>query len=145
MSNLRRGLGLGWPAAVLASVVLTLSCGGSEPVVGVPDTPAPPLISGVAVIVLEGAVIEDRAVLIHVSAGATTFVAGRTELALHSRTSAGSTLVALFGDLAGGAILEVGVADVTAIPTFTLREVSMPDGELRSSLSGYRLDISEIR
>ena len=31
MSNLRRGLGLGWLAAVLASVVLTLSCGGSEP------------------------------------------------------------------------------------------------------------------
>ena len=131
-----------WRVLVAMMAALTLSCGGSEP--AGPAAPNPQ-VPGLAVVVLEGAVSDDRAILLDVGTGATSFEAARTELEVHAGANGGGFLVAVFGPLSGGPFLHIVIPDIATIPTITLREVAAVDGQLRSSLATYRLQISEIR
>ena len=127
---------------VVAVAVLTLSCGGSEP--AGPAAPTAP-IPGLAVIVLEGAVSDDRAILLDVGVGAASFEAARTGLEVHTGANGGGFVVAVFGPLSGGPFLHIVIPDRAMIPTITLREVAAFDGQLRARLATYRLQISDIR
>lgn len=143
MGVLAKRVRCGWRVMrVTAVAVLTLSCGGSDAAgPAAPNSPVP----GLMVLVLEGAVPDDAAILLDVGAGATTFEAGRTELEAHARANGGGFVVAVFGPLSGGAFLHVGIADLATIPTLTLREVAVVDGDLRANLGTYRVQIAEIR
>ena len=70
--------------------------------------------------------------------GAVT-AAGGAEV--HSYASSGSTQVVLISQAGGELSFQVAVADTTQPPTFRLEQVAGPDDALRTSLTGYGLEV----
>ena len=124
---------LGRVLALAAGTVLTVSCGGDDPVV--PATP------GEAVVVLVGAVAGDRAILLDVGQGAITVTPGSGELQMHARADGGRFVVAVFGHLDQGPILRIQVSNIESLPALSIREVASDSGSLREPPSSYSLQI----
>jgi hypothetical protein len=86
---------------------------------------------------LEGAAVDDGAVLLEIGPGVTGAAPGRADLEVHSVVVRDHLSVAIFGPLAGGPILRFNVEDKGSPPTVRLLEVAGEDGALRSSLGTY--------
>jgi hypothetical protein len=58
------------------------------------------------------------------------------------RTDSSGTRVMLINPSGGELSFRVSVPDTTALPSFVIEQVAGPDDELRSPLSGYRLEFT---
>lgn len=123
---------------IAAGLILT-GCGSDGP----SEPPGP--VSGTAVLVLDGAAADDRAVLLEVDAGATGVEAGSATLEVHARADGqGGWTVAVFGPLSGP-LVRLSVPDTAALPSATIREVAAGSGALRYVLGGYTVRVEVPR
>jgi hypothetical protein len=71
--------------------------------------------------------------------------AENTTVEMHSQPVRQGFLVAVFGPLAGKALLRITVPDRANLPTVTVREVSAENGFLREDLSTYEAKLKRVR
>ena len=136
---------------------VTLSCGGSggdrtptQPPPEQPATPAQPTapvaVPGTLTVRLVTPNADDGAILLEITGPApiADITAAVQGAVVHSRTNGNTTRVAVFGSLAGGALVKFSVPDVNAAPQFTgqVTEVSDRASALRTSVGGYQITIT---
>lgn len=134
-----RGRTAGTAVVAGMAVLLTAACGGDDP-----STPPGP-VPGTVVVTLEGAVAEDRAVLLEVGGEVAGLSPGSDGLEMGARQGNGVWRVAAFGNLPGSELVRVQVSDTTSLPTVLIREVATATGELRGSLGGYDGRVRVVR
>ena len=140
-----------WGAAAFAS-----SCGGSggdrtptqpSPPPTQPTQPtAPAAVPGTLTARLVTPNVDDGAILVEISGPApladlATPVQGAV---VHARTNGSTTRVAVFGSLAGGALVRFSVPDVNAAAQFSAQVTEASDraNALRTTLTGYQVSIT---
>jgi hypothetical protein len=92
-----------------------------------------------ATLTLEGAAPDDAALLLEIGPGATGVEGARGDLEVHSMPVRDGYSVAVFGPLAEGPILVLGLVEGNTAPTVTVRDVAVSDGSLRPSLTPYQV------
>ena len=125
--------------AILVGGLLTLSCGGEGP----SGPPAP--VPGTAVVTLNGALSDDRAVLLEIGPGVFSLSTGASGLQVHTLAEGGKYIVAAFGPLAGGEVIRIQIPDIASLPPVVIREVATESGTLRTDLAQYGGRITVIQ
>ena len=136
---------------------VTLSCGGgggdrtpTQPPPEQPATPAQPTapvaVPGTLTVRLVTPNADDGAILLEITGPApiADITAAVQGAVVHSRIVGNTTRVAVFGSLAGGALVKFSVPDVNAAPQFTgqVTEASDRASTLRTSVTGYQITIT---
>jgi hypothetical protein len=130
-------------AGILAVSLLAAACSDS------PTNPVPPPVApqpGTLTLRLTTPHADDGALALEVSGPVDSATAAHGSLLLFTRRTGPSTTVgAVVGPLAGGAVVTLHVPDVNAVATYaaTVREVADRQDALRASLEGYALVVTK--